>query len=117
MAASCGVVVRWSTGRGLVTAGGECVVTDLADGLVEVPDRRRDTLPGRVRGQVHGHVQAEPDVEEAGDDGVEQFQVPVRLLSRGDGSPVPVRRPGGHGRFQGRVDVLKHGSAVGARRG
>jgi hypothetical protein len=80
-AASYGVVARWSTARDLVTVGGKCVVADLADGLVEVPDRCGDALPGRVRGQLHRHVQAEPDVEEAGDDGVELFQASVRLLS------------------------------------
>ena len=54
-------------------AGGERGVTDLADDLVKLPDGRRGPLPGRVAGQVGSGPQAEPDAEETGDDGVEQF--------------------------------------------
>jgi hypothetical protein len=151
----------------VVVADGECGVADLADGVVEVAEGFCDALPDQLRGQVDGCLQAEPDMEKAGDGRVEQFLASMCLLCRdcrcgevgefsgqchpvlegvdqlphhrrGDGCTVLVRwrdlgrwpsgaagrrvavgsgpgtfgdqgeyrcwRPGGGGRFQGRVD-------------
>jgi hypothetical protein len=87
-------------GRSLVAAGRERGIADLADGLVKLPEGRCDALPGRVAGQVDGRLQAEPDVEEAGDDRVEQFLAALCLPGRG----LLVR---GRGRGGGRAALAR----------
>lgn len=64
---------------------GSCVGggADLADDLVEMPERFGDALPGCLGGQVGRGLQAEPDVEQGGDDRVKQVPPAVMLLGRG----------------------------------
>jgi hypothetical protein len=65
------VVAGGTSAQGVVVvADGECGVTDLADGVVEVAEGFCDALPDQLRGQVDGCLQAEPDMEEAGNSGI-----------------------------------------------
>ena len=80
--ASPGAVARCGMRRRVAAACGEGGVADHADGVVEVPKDLTDALLGRICGQAGGGLQAEPGVEQAGDDGVEQF--PAAALEVGD---------------------------------
>ncbi len=81
-----------------MVAAGECGAAFLAHDVVEIVGGFVDALPAGVRGQaVQGDLQAEPDAERAGDNGVRQLQ--VFLLRRGDapGQPGEVIESAGAG--------------------
>jgi hypothetical protein len=74
-----------------LVAGGECIVADLADGVVQALESFRDAFPGHVSRQADGALQAETDVIEAGRDPVEQLLAAVCLLCR-DSGPGEIRK-------------------------
>jgi hypothetical protein len=69
--------------------GSEHVVADLMDGVVELAQRIGDALAGHLAGQVSRGLQAEPDLEQAADDPVEQLLVAVCVLGDGGAGPGP----------------------------
>jgi hypothetical protein len=51
--------------------GGEQVIADFVDGVVQVLDGFGDALPGQVRGLAAGGLQAETNLEQVADGPVE----------------------------------------------
>src|ERR1019366_7897483 len=93
-------------------AGGEYMVADLADRVVQVPESFCDAQFGHVAGQVDGSLQADADMEKAVDDPVEQFLATMCLLGdSGPGEVGEVVAPPGLG------DIPDHGEGEGAGRG
>ena len=60
--------------------GPEDMTADLADRVIQPLQRLADPLPGQLGGLGRGRVQAEPDVEQAADDPVQQVLGVLRLL-------------------------------------
>src|SRR5271169_595907 len=60
--------------------GPEDMIADLVDGVVQPLERIADPLPGQLSGLACGRVHAEPDVEQAADDAVQQVFGVLRLL-------------------------------------
>ena len=60
------------------------MIADLADGVIQPPQRLADPIPGQLGGLACGRVQAEPDVEQAADDPVQQVLGVLRLLREHD---------------------------------
>jgi hypothetical protein len=56
------------------------MIADLVDGVIQPLERLADPLPGQLSGLARGRVQAEPDVEQAADDLVQQVFGVLRLL-------------------------------------
>ena len=56
------------------------MIADLADRVIQPLQRLADPLPGQLGGLARGRVQAEPDVEQAADDPVQQVLGVLRLL-------------------------------------
>ena len=84
-------------GRAGPTGLGERGSADLADEVVEFVEDRFGALPGVVCGQAFGGLEAEPGVEEAGDDRVQQLQVLLLGLSGVPGHPGEVIESAGSG--------------------
>jgi hypothetical protein len=79
--------------------GGEQVIADFVDGVVQVLDGFGDALPGQVRGLAAGGLQAETDLEQVADDPVEQVLTAMCpcLGGRGPGELGQVVVPRGLG--------------------
>ena len=82
-------VRRCAMGPAPLVAGGECIVADLTDRVVQALESFPDAFPGHVSRQVDGALQAETDVIEAGRDLVEQFLSAVWLLCHDSGPRDP----------------------------
>jgi hypothetical protein len=89
-------VVARGAGQGRARLG-ERGSTDLADEVVEFAEDRFGAVPGVVCGQAFGGLEAEPGVEEADDDRVQQLQVPPLGLSGVPGHPGEVIESAGSG--------------------
>jgi hypothetical protein len=92
-----GVAGGAGRGRAGLLGVGERGTADLADKVVEFAEDRFGALPGGVCGQAFGGLEAEPSVEQAGDDRVQQPQ--VLPVGRGGvpGHPGEVIEPAGPG--------------------
>jgi hypothetical protein len=79
---SVSVIRRCGMGRVLLAAGGEQMVTDLPDGVVQMLESFGDPLPRHRVGTIDRSLQAQTDTEQAADDLIEQFRPALSLLGR-----------------------------------
>ena len=69
-------------------AGPEDMIADLVDGVIQPLERPADPFPGQLSGLACGRVQAQPDVEQAAHDPVQQVLGVLRLLREHDADQV-----------------------------
>jgi hypothetical protein len=98
----------------VAVAAGECVVTDLADRVVQAVQGISDPLHGRVMGQLDRGLQAEADVQQAAGHPVQELAAAAGLVCRGRGACQVARSAPGRSPVTSRITArMRRPVAVG----